>query len=190
MKVRTESYFSSWIVRQHFEMPTSSLLCFFPPLPSPDKCGCVHTYTHTHTNTRTHGTPSCRHSMCSNMESSTTGQLLPWMSEWSSDLSSVDMHRRMLFCLWLCFLEVRLDAAQIMLVCLWRNSTKLDSPTKSVVQAYLGAHRFNRSSGLSCPLRCQLHCTSALQVAIAGMQMILYLPYNILSALLYLSQFT
>lgn len=47
------------------------------------------------------------------------------------------------------------------------------------------------SSGLSCPLRCQFHCTSALQVEIfAGMQMILYLPYNILSALLYLSQFT
>ena len=47
------------------------------------------------------------------------------------------------------------------------------------------------SSGLSCPLRCQFHCTSALQVDIfAGMQTILYLPYNILSALLYLSQFT
>lgn len=47
------------------------------------------------------------------------------------------------------------------------------------------------SSGLSCPLRCQFHCTSALQVDIfAGMQTILYLPYNILSALLCLSQFT
>lgn len=47
------------------------------------------------------------------------------------------------------------------------------------------------SSSLSCPLRCQFHCASALQVDIfAGMQTILYLPYNILSALLYLSQFT
>lgn len=47
------------------------------------------------------------------------------------------------------------------------------------------------SSGLSCPLRCWFNCTSAFQVDIfAGMQTILYLPYNILSALLYLSQFT
>lgn len=50
------------------------------------------------------------------------------------------------------------------------------------------------SSGLSYPLRRQIHGTSAFQVGIiffsAGMQTILYLPYNILSALLYLSQFT
>ena len=192
VKLRTESYFSSWIVRQRFEMPTSSLLCFFcPPPHPPDKCGCVHTHTHTHThtNTHTHGTPSCQYSMCSNMESLTAGQLLPRMSEWSSALSSVDVHRRMLFCL---CLEVRLAG------CCWDHA---NLPVKKFYKIgfthqICGAsvswcpHDSIESSGLSCPLRCQLHRTSALQVEIAGMQMILYLPYNILSALLYLSQFT
>ena len=146
-------------------------------------------HRHPHRNTHTHGTPSCQYSMCSNMESLTAGQLLPRMSEWSSALSSVDVHRQMLFCL---CLEVRLAG------CCWDHA---NLPVKKFYKIgfthqICGAsvswcpHDSIESSGLSCPLRCQLHRTSALQVEIAGMQMILYLPYNILSALLYLSQFT
>ena len=115
----------------------SPLLLSHPSHPQTNVGVYTHTHTHTHTNTHTHGTPSCQYSMCSNMESLTAGQLLPRMSEWSSALSSVDVHRRMLFCL---CLEVRLAGCCWDHANLWRNSTKLDSPTKFVVQGYLGAH--------------------------------------------------
>ena len=52
-----ESCFSLWVVRQHFKMPTSSLLCFLPIPPTPRQ---MQVCTHTHTHTR--ATPSPRYS--------------------------------------------------------------------------------------------------------------------------------
>lgn len=98
------------------------------------------------------------------------------------------MYRRVLFCF-----VAMLPGDQIVLCC----SDHTNLPVKKFYKIGCGvsvpwySSDSIESSSLSCPLRCQFHCTSALQVDIfAGMQTMLYLPYNILSALLYLSQFT
>ena len=180
-----ESCFSLWMVRQHFKMPTSSLLCFLPIPPTPRQ---MQVCTHTHTHTR--ATPSPLYSTVTWNHWPPLGLFLECQSK-----------------LWLepCRFA-QTDAILFVAVIPGGHagccSDHANLPVKKFYKIGF-THRICgvsvswcsydsiESSGLSCPLRCQFHCTSALQVEIfAGMQMILYLPYNILSALLYLSQFT
>lgn len=142
--------------------------------------------------TDAHGTPPSGHSVCSRVRSWAPVQLLLRMPEQSPDWSSVGV------CGWLLFWAVAVLPAEQPACCSDHASLPVKKFYKigfthqicGVSVSWYSSDSIE-SSGLSCPLRCQLHCTSALQVDIfAGMQTILYLPYNILSALLYLSQFT
>lgn len=173
-------------------MLTSPLSFSSPTHPQTNVCTTrTHTHTLTHSRMRAYirNTISCHYSTRSNVNSLTPVLLLPQIQGWSHDFRFVDMYRQMLF--WFV----------AMLPWGWPGCCS-DHAILPVKEFYkIGfTHRICggsvswysndsiESSDLSCPLRCQFNCTSALQVDIfAGMQTILYLPYNILSALLYQS---
>lgn len=189
-----ELLFSVEIVRQYFRKADFSQRLL--PHPNPKQRHAPH-ITHVHTFTLAHAhtenTMRCA-SRCSHRNSSLTPySSRPWTWERSHDSSFAETYRQtdaVLVCgfpslrsAWMllgsCYLPVK-EFYKIGFAH-WRCSVGESWYSNDSIE----------SSGLSCPLRYQFNHTSAFQVDIfAGMQTILYLPYNILSALLYLSQFT
>lgn len=149
---------------------TLTSLRFSSPTLTPNK-GMHHTYVR---NTRAYVNP-CTHAHAENTSlvllfDAVIGTHWTRFPERKSEVMVLALQRHTDRCYsgsWLCFLEVSLDAAQVMLFACERILQNGVRPPKLSCRRILVLKNDSiESSGLSCPLRRQFHGTSAFQVGI------------------------